>query len=718
MPERSSSDPAPIPAECDELAELAETLARVHPVQDRPVPPEPAVRGEGLLRGLESLLLWIDRLVERTLPPSLNPLGQLGAMANACLLVAVVSGVTLLLWYVPSVHQAHGSLEKLRAGSFLGQWVRSLHRYSSDGCVLFVLLHVLRITAQRRFTGSRWLAWTTGLLLLSAVWLIGWTGYWLAWDVRGQHAALGTARFLDRLPVFAEPISSSFLTDAGVPSLLFFVVFFMHMMLPLGLGIGLWMHLMRVNRARFLTGRAMTGWIVGSLAVLSALLPATSGTPARMLENASSFSMDWWFLWPLAFTDRLGGGVLWALFLGVGLVALAAPWWAVKRRRAPEWKAQVEVSRCFGCTHCSLDCPFNAITMVPREDGKPFPTQASVNPDLCVGCGICTGSCDSQAINLPAFNSRAVEKSLNAWIDARLASGASPFVAFCCSDSAVATLRPGADGRCADLPDWKIERVPCAGWVSSILLERLVKRGAAGVLVAGCGGSDPVAREGLLWTEQRLAGTREPSFDPRKADPERVCFVTVNRTDRASLLRVAQALEWRTAPVAERRSFSKVRLAAASAALSILFSGLVFVLSDLPYRTAHRPEPELVVSLHHAGAVMEPRKLSKEELDKRLPHMRAQANFGRERAPVRLRVSVDEKVLFDQVFAPKGLSRDGASVGFVRLPVAPGTRGVRVEIADTADPVIWTRVWTEDVDFENHHARALLFDTKGGFSLH
>ena len=89
-----------------------------------------------------------------------------------------------------------------------------------------------------------------------------------------------------------------------------------------------------------------------------------------------------------------------------------------KRRRAPEWKAQVDLPRCLGCTLCAQDCPFNAISMVAREDGKKFEVQSQIDPLLCVGCGVCVGSCDSQAINLPAFDSRECERRLSAWIDA------------------------------------------------------------------------------------------------------------------------------------------------------------------------------------------------------------------------------------------------------------------------------------------------------------
>src|SRR6185295_6853177 len=125
----------------------------------------PAPRAEGLLRRLENGWLYLDQLIHKCIPSSLNPLDQLGAMANTSLIIAVVSGIALLIWYSPSVHHAYESLETIRQSSWLGQLIRSMHRYSSDGCLFFILLHAARIICQRRFTGPRWLAWTTGLAL-------------------------------------------------------------------------------------------------------------------------------------------------------------------------------------------------------------------------------------------------------------------------------------------------------------------------------------------------------------------------------------------------------------------------------------------------------------------------------------------------------------------------------------------------------------------------
>lgn len=693
------------------------------PIVAPPTALPPATRAEGLLRTLDNIWLRVDRLVDRGLPPALNPFGQLGAIANTCLIIAVVSGILLLFWYTPSVHQAYGSLEQLRQTSGLGQLMRSLHRYSSDGCMLFILLHALRIVTQRRFTGPRWLAWTTGMAMLALLGFIGWTGYWLVWDVRAQHAALGTARFLDALPIFAEPLGRSFLTDQSVHTLLFFLIFFTHMLAPLAIGVGIWMHLMRVNRSRFLTGRAMTLWVIGSLLLLSVLRPAYSGDAAQMTVNAQRFTMDWWYLWPFALTDRLGGGMLWGAFMGAGLLALTVPWWMAKRRLAPAWKAEVELPRCMGCTLCAKDCPFDAITMVPREDGRKFDVQSHVNPDLCVGCGICVGACDSQAILLPALHSRELEQRLQAWIETQQAAGGRPFVAFCCKDSAAAAREKGTAGLATLLPGYRVEMVPCVGWISAVMLERALQRGAAGVLVVGCGEGEPTGREGMKWFNQRMVGQREPRFDPKKADPARVRFVSLDRTRPGEFQRVAREFQAQTAgasvvpagPNGSRRL--GMRLAAAGA-VTVALGAVTFLFSDLPYRTAHSPAPELVVSFNHSGAILEPRKLTQEELDQRLPHMRNQINVSRERAPVRLRVQVDGATMLDRSYQPKGFANDGPSIAVARLPLTPGRHEVRVELADSADPNQWTRQWSETVEFKENRARVVLFDGKNGFSLH
>ena len=46
--------------------------------------------------------------------------------------------------------------------------------------------------------------------------MTGWTGYWLVWDERARQVALASAKWLDILPIFIEPMSRSFLVDETV----------------------------------------------------------------------------------------------------------------------------------------------------------------------------------------------------------------------------------------------------------------------------------------------------------------------------------------------------------------------------------------------------------------------------------------------------------------------------------------------------------------------
>jgi len=690
------------------------------------VPPV-EVRGGGTLQKIEFGGHALDRLIHRFLPPGLNPFSQLGAVANTCFLIALVSGILLLFWYSPSVHQAWTSLETMRTTSFLGSFARSVHRYSSDACVLFILLHAARMFLARRFTGPRWLAWASGVGLLALVWGIGWSGYWLVWDVRAQHAALGTAKFIDQLPLLTEPLSRSFLTNESVPSLLFFVIFFAHMLGPLAVGIGLWIHLQRVNRSRLFTSRTLTVWIAGSLTLLSVLVPATSGPAADMLVKAERFSLDWWYLWPLTLTDRLGGGLLWLIFLGTGMTTMSVPWWLARRRKlaqgilqtagapVPSPAAAVDLPRCFGCTLCAKDCPFNAITMVPRGDGRKFSVQSSVDPDLCVACGVCAGACDSEAINLPYFSSHDVGPTLQQWVRDDIALGQAPWVALLCAQSAGGALSLDGSGRCPKLPGYRIARVPCVGWISAGLLEHLLQAGATGVLVCGCADGDPNCREGIQWFRQRLAGEREPAFDPRKADSARVHFVQFDAARPGAFVAAANALRTgsRSAPTTTP---TRAKQVFGASTLAALLGGLTWLGTALPYRTQHNTQPTLVVSFNHGGERVGRLSLTKEEAAKRLPHMRSQVNLTRERVPVRLRVTVDGKVLHEHAYPAKGLSHDGPSLALERFPIAPGTHDLTVALDDKGDGT-FAHVWQGRQAFTAGRNRLILFETKTGFRV-
>ena len=679
-------------------------------------PPPPPVRAARLFAAGDGLLTRLDSLLERALPRELNPLAQLGPAANAMLVLATASGIAMLLWYSASVQSAWHSLADLGPRS-LGGIVRSIHRYSSDLTMLLVLAHAGRTFLGRKFADARWLAWVSGLVLLALVWFIGWTGYWLVWDVRAQLLARDTMKTLDVLPIFGEPMLRLFVSDRTVPSLLFFVVFFLHMVLPLGIAGGLALHLARLSRSQLLPKWQLTAWLAGAVLVGALIFPAVNAPAAAMAVKPAMFTMDWWYLWPLVLSARLSGGGVWLAFGFSGIGLATVPWWLARRRPRPVFQAVVNVSRCFSCTLCSHDCPFGAITMVPRTDGKPFPSQAQIDPDRCIGCGVCAGACDTQGIGLTWFDAQQVTRELELFVTAEALRDAPPALAFVCAQSAGGWELFDHVTWARRLPGYSVRPIPCAGWVEPKLVERLINKGASAVLIVGCGSAEPFCREGDTWLPARLSGAREPAFRPNRADPRKVAHVNFDPlrprllTDAALALRARQPI----APPAARS-----RLAASTVALLLVVASLALLLpvSNAPFRNPEPAGPEFVFTFRALGSWLSGMNTAAPAgtPDNRPIHMRTALPLQRTRHPVVIRLEVDGRVAA-RTFQPKGIQSDGASVGEWRVPLAPGRHRVTVKLDTGEAAEIPAQTWTAEVDARPGRLIVLAFEATGGFQF-
>ena len=124
------------------------------------------------------------------------------------------------------------------------------------------------------------------------------------------------------------------------------------------------------------------------------------------------------------------------------------------------------------------------------------------------------------------------------------------------------------------------------------------------------------------------------------------------------------------------------------------------------------------VSLNHAGQRKEAcRTRTPGELAKLAPNMRALEDCPRERAPVRVKVDLDGRSVADIVAPPAGLSRDGASVAYRRIPVPAGAHALRVSFADDAAGT-FDRVLEEEVRLGPGRVLVIDFEPgKGGILL-
>lgn len=452
--------------------------------------------------------------LSKIFPPGWNPLLNLGALGFFFYWIITVSGIYLFIFFETTVHNAFDSVEYMT----LDQWyaagvMRSLHRYASDGLVVVMLAHLLREFGLDRYRGVRWFSWVTGVPVLVLVFVAGITGYWMVWDTLAQYVALVTTEWLDKLPIFGEPIARNFFAPDTLESRFFTLMVFMHIAVPLIALIILWVHLQRVTKPRINPPRGLAIGVLVALLALSLVHPATSQGPADLAKVPAAVGLDWFYLPLHPLLDRWPGPVTWGASGALLLILIAMPWLPPMRKPAA---AVVDLANCNGCTRCFNDCPYNAITMGSRTDGRPFERQAIVNPALCVGCGICAGACPTSTpfrtasdlipgIDLPDHSISALrDKVRAAAADLR---GRSRILVFGCEHGA--PLRDLASNTAS-------VSVRCVGQVPPSFIDYVLSRDLAdGVVLAGCAENSGHARHGMKWTEARLARTRDPHLRAR-----------------------------------------------------------------------------------------------------------------------------------------------------------------------------------------------------------
>ncbi len=460
----------------------------------------------------------LDALVHRIYGWRWNPLHQSGALAAWLLVVLTVTGTYLLLYY--RVGSPSASVQRIAADPFIGAWMRTLHRYATDAFIVAALLHALRIAAQSRGWGPRARAWITGVVLVGVGLACAWTGFVMAWDTFGQRLAVAGGRLFDVLPVLSEPVGRIFAGDRPVPEAFFFLNLFIHIALPLAMGVALWLHVSQVARP-VLSPPARLKWTVTAVLVaLSVLMPAALGPAADPLRLSTHTPINLVTAWWLPLVERSPPWLVWIVALIAVVLALLMPR-VTRRPRTGSWTPSVVDPRlCTGCDQCTQDCPWEAITMVARADDRPM-LVALVDPARCVSCGICAGSCAPMGVGPPGRTGRdqlvdirsgLMLELLRAPLDERV-------VVVCCSQTA-GTLRARLTDAGARLHD-----VHCVGGLHSSVIELLIRQGAAGVMIAGCPPRDCVAREGPKWLVERVFNDREAELHPR-VDRRRVRVVT------------------------------------------------------------------------------------------------------------------------------------------------------------------------------------------------
>ncbi len=190
-----------------------------------PKPKRPGAPSDvGAFPPLEAGLTVVDWIDERTslspgirwmlfrkVPRGINWAYTLGSATMFAFLSQAVTGVFLAMYYRPDARGgAYDSIRYITDQAFLGQFVRSMHKWGASVMIILIFLHMARVFFYGAYKYPRELTWVIGVVLLILTLVMGFTGYLLPFDQRAYWATIVGVNINGTGP-FVGPFLSDFL---------------------------------------------------------------------------------------------------------------------------------------------------------------------------------------------------------------------------------------------------------------------------------------------------------------------------------------------------------------------------------------------------------------------------------------------------------------------------------------------------------------------------
>lgn len=112
----------------------------------------------------------------------------LGAATLIAVVILIVTGILLTLYYVASPNDAHESVNYITNVVPFGWLIRGLHHWAASALVVLAIAHLIRVILHGAYKYPREFTWFSGIALLLLVFAFGLTGSLLPWDQRAYWA--------------------------------------------------------------------------------------------------------------------------------------------------------------------------------------------------------------------------------------------------------------------------------------------------------------------------------------------------------------------------------------------------------------------------------------------------------------------------------------------------------------------------------------------------
>lgn len=159
-----------------------------------------------ILKSHPLLKLVNSYLIDASQPSNISYLWNFGSLLLLCLVIQIITGVTLAMHYSPNVLEAFNSIEHIMRDVNNGWLVRYLHSNTASAFFFLVYLHIGRGMYYGSYRAPRTLVWIIGTVIFFVMIITGFLGYVLPYGQMSLWGATVITNLVSAVPWIGQDI--------------------------------------------------------------------------------------------------------------------------------------------------------------------------------------------------------------------------------------------------------------------------------------------------------------------------------------------------------------------------------------------------------------------------------------------------------------------------------------------------------------------------------
>ena len=200
-----------------------------------------------ILKSHPLLKLVNSYLIDASQPSNISYLWNFGSLLAVCLIIQIITGVTLAMHYSPNILEAFNSIEHIMRDVNNGWLIRYLHSNTASAFFFLVYLHIGRGMYYGSYRAPRTLVWILGTVILVAMIGTAFLGYVLPYGQMSLWGATVITNLISAIPWIGQDIVEFIWGGFSVNNATLNRFFALHFVLPFVLAALVLMHLIALH---------------------------------------------------------------------------------------------------------------------------------------------------------------------------------------------------------------------------------------------------------------------------------------------------------------------------------------------------------------------------------------------------------------------------------------------------------------------------------------